>query len=227
MLPEEELPGAFNCFATTLFPVLMIALSAAFPATSTNPGLLLDALQFLTNPLIVMLLAVALASYTLGVSRGIPMAKLMEQYSGAVKDVAVILLVVAGAGTLKQVFVESGVSTEISAALKGVPLNPLLLGWMIAAVIRVSLGSATVAGLTAAGIMAPVVASSGVDGNLMVLAIGAGSLMLSHVNDSGFWMCKEYFGLSLRETVLSWTLMEGVVGVVGITGVLILDAVLH
>jgi gluconate transporter len=227
LLPEERLPGAFNCFATTLFPVLLIALSAAFPIGAENPSPLLDFLQFVTNPLVVMLLALALASYTLGIARGASLPQLMDHYTTAIKDVAVILLVVAGAGTLKQVFVESGVSHQITAALRGVPLNPLLLGWMIATVLRVSLGSATVAGLTAAGIMAPVVANSGIDGNLMVLAIGAGSLMLSHVNDSGFWMCKEYFNLSLRETLLSWTLMEGIVGVVGIVGVLILDALLH
>jgi Gnt-I system high-affinity gluconate transporter len=91
----------------------------------------------------------------------------------------------------------------------------------------VSLGSATVAGLTAAGLMAPVVASTNVDPNLMVLAIGAGSLMFSHVNDSGFWMAKEYFNMSIKETIKSWTLMEGIVGVVGILGVLALEAVLY
>ena len=127
---------------------------------------------------------------------------------------------------MKQIFVDTGVSDDISEALQGLAINPLLLGWLIATVIRVCLGSATVAGLTAAGIMAPVVASTGVDPNLMVLAIGAGSLMLSHVNDSGFWMFKEYFNLSLKETLLSWTLMEGIIGVVGLIGVLLLDAVI-
>jgi H+/gluconate symporter-like permease len=111
--------------------------------------------------------------------------------------------------------------------LTGMDVNPLLLGWLIAGIIRVSLGSATVAGMTAAGLMAPVVASTGCDPNLMVLAVGAGSLMFSHVNDSGFWMAKEYFNLSLKDTLRSWTLMEGIVGVVGIIGVLLLEAVLH
>jgi gluconate transporter len=225
--PEAELPGAFNCFATALFPVAMIAISAAFPAGLEHPTAFQDFVLFLTNPLVVMLQSLGLASVTLGTARGMKLPALMEHYSSSVKDVAVILLIVAGAGTLKQVLVDSGVSKQITVALQGIPLNPLLLGWMIAAVIRVSLGSATVAGLTAAGIMAPVVAATGVDGNLMVLAIGAGSLMLSHVNDSGFWMCKEYFNLSLRETLVSWTLMEGIVGVVGLVDVLILDAVLH
>jgi H+/gluconate symporter-like permease len=144
-----------------------------------------------------------------------------------VKDIAVILLIIAGAGTLKEVFVATGVDKNISALLTGIDIDPLLLGWLIAGVIRVSLGSATVAGLTAAGLMAPVVASNPqVDPNLMVLAIGAGSLMFSHVNDSGFWMAKEYFNMSIKETIRSWTLMEGIVGVVGIMGVLALEAVI-
>jgi len=143
-----------------------------------------------------------------------------------VKDIAVILLIIAGAGTLKEVFVATGVDKNISAALTDIAIDPLVLGWLIAGVIRVSLGSATVAGMTAASLMAPVVAAGGVDPNLMVLAVGAGSLMFSHVNDSGFWMAKEYFNLSLKETIMSWTLMEGIVGIVGIIGVLCLEAVL-
>jgi Gnt-I system high-affinity gluconate transporter len=155
------------------------------------------------------------------------MQSLMDGYGNSVKDIAVILLIIAGAGTLKEVFVATGVDQDISRALTGIDINPLVLGWLIAGIIRVSLGSATVAGMTAAGLMMPVVASTGVDPNLMVLAVGAGSLMFSHVNDSGFWMAKEYFNLTLKDTLKSWTLMEGIVGVVGLIGVLALEAVLH
>jgi H+/gluconate symporter-like permease len=172
------------------------------------------------------LLGLAVATYTLGLSRGMKMQPLMDDYGNSVKDIAVILLIIAGAGTLKEVFVATEVDKDISALLTGIAINPLLLGWLIAGVIRVSLGSATVAGLTAAAIMKPVVTTSGVDPNLMVLAIGAGSLMFSHVNDSGFWMAKEYFNMSIKETIKSWTLMEGIVGVVGIIGVLVLEAVI-
>jgi len=225
-MPAGQLPGTFNCFDTALLPVVMIAGSAALPGLAQEGTLLFSVLKFISDPFIVMLIALMVATFTLGVGRGMRIQALMEHYSGAVKDIAVILLIIAGAGALKQIFVDTGVSDAISDALQGLAINPLLLGWFMATVIRVCLGSATVAGLTAAGIMAPVVASSGVDPNLMVLAIGAGSLMLSHVNDSGFWMFKEYFNLSLKETLLSWTLMEGIVGVVGIIGVLIMDAVL-
>ena len=225
-MPVDQLPGTFNCFATALLPVVMIAGSAALPGLAAEGTALHSALAFIANPFMVMLVALLVATGTLGLARGMRIQPLMEHYSGAVKDIAVILLIIAGAGALKQIFVDTGVSDAISAALQGIAINPLLLGWIIATVIRVCLGSATVAGLTAAGIMAPVVASTGADPNLMVLAIGAGSLMLSHVNDSGFWMFKEYFNLSLKETLMSWTLMEGIVGVVGIIGVLIMDAIL-
>src|SRR5688572_27563009 len=222
--PESELPGTFNCFASALLPVALIACSMAVPLA---PDDWQAALRFWTNPLVVMLLALAVATWTLGLSRGMKMQELMDGYGNSVKDIAVILLIIAGAGTLKEVFVQTGVDKDISAALTGIAIDPLILGWLIAGVIRVSLGSATVAGMTAAGLMAPVVMSSDVDPNLMVLAIGAGSLMFSHVNDSGFWMAKEYFNLSLKDTLKSWTLMEGIVGVVGIIGVLLLEAVLY
>jgi Gnt-I system high-affinity gluconate transporter len=221
--PESELPSAVNCFASALLPVALIACSMAVPMA---PEEWHPALKFWTNQNIVMLVSLGIATFTLGISRGMKMQQLMDDYGNSVKDIAVILLIIAGAGTLKEVFVQTGVDKDISAALTGIAIDPLILGWLIAGVIRVSLGSATVAGMTAAGLMAPVVMSSDVDPNLMVLAVGAGSLMFSHVNDSGFWMAKEYFNLSLKETLKSWTLMEGIVGIVGILGVLALEAVL-
>lgn len=226
MRPESELPSAFNCFATALLPVALIALSLLDTLLHAIPPAILPAFKFFTSPLIVMLVSLAVATWTLGLSRGMKIQPLMDDYGNSVKDIAVILLIIAGAGTLKEVFVATGVDKDISEVLTGVDINPLLLGWLIAGIIRVSLGSATVAGMTAAGLMAPVVMSTGVDPNLMVLAVGAGSLMFSHVNDSGFWMAKEYFNLSLKETIMSWTLMEGIVGVVGILGVLALEAAL-
>lgn len=223
--PEAELPSAFNCFASALLPVVIIAFSMTVPFA---PQHLQPLLNFWTNPLIVMLVGLAVATWSLGLSRGMKMQQLMDDYGNSVKDIAVILLIIAGAGTLKEVFVATGVDKNISALLTGIAIDPLILGWLIAGLIRVSLGSATVAGLTAAGLMAPVVAGgAAVDPNLMVLAIGAGSLMFSHVNDSGFWMAKEYFNLSIKETIMSWTLMEGIVGVVGIVGVLILESILY
>jgi len=147
----------------------------------------------------------------------------MNIYVDAVKDITILLLIIGGAGSLKQILIDSGVSAEIASLLNGLDIHPLILGWTIACVIRVCVGSATVAGLTAAGIVLPLLNQPGVDPNLMVLAVGAGSLMFSHVNDSGFWLFKEYFNLSIKDTIRSWSLMETIVAIAGIIGVMILD----
>ncbi len=226
VIPDNALPSAGKSFFIALLPVIMLSIASLLaPLFAKNPSLKLY-VDFFGNPLMVMLIALIVASYSLGIACGHSLAKIMQTYTQALKDISVILLIIAGAGALKQIFVDSGVSNEIAAGLKNIPVNPLMLGWLIALIIRVSLGSATVAGLTAAGIMAPlVVTSPHINPNLMVLAIGAGSLMCSHVNDSGFWMYKEYFNLSLKQTFASWTVMETIVGTLGLIGVLLLDMV--
>jgi Gnt-I system high-affinity gluconate transporter len=151
------------------------------------------------------------------------MKKIMNCYGDAVKDIAMILLIIAGAGALKEVFLDSGVSGQIAGVLQEWPVHPLVLGWLIAAVIRICLGSATVAGLTTAGIVLPLIARSHVNPNLMVLSVGAGSLMFSHVNDGGFWLFKEYFNLSIKDTLRSWSVMESIVAFVGLGGVMLLN----
>jgi len=135
-------------------------------------------------------------------------------------------LIIAGAGGLKQVLIDSGVSNYIGDLLKASSWSPILLAWAIATLIRVCVGSATVAGLTAAGIVLPLVQGSAIAPELMVLAIGSGSLMLSHVNDGGFWLFKEYFNLSIKDTLRTWTVMETMVGIMGLLGVLTLNAFL-
>ena len=134
-----------------------------------------------------------------------------------------IILIVSGAGALKQIFVDSGVSSQLATAMNQLDLQPLLLGWLISALIRVAMGSATVAGLTTAGIIAPLVVATGTSPSLMVLAVGSGSLFFSHVNDSGFWLFKEYFNLSMKDTFRSWSVMETIVSVMGLLGVLVLE----
>jgi Gnt-I system high-affinity gluconate transporter len=182
--------------------------------------------KFIADPAMVMLVAILVATYVLGIRRGKKIEEVMNVYGEAVKDVAMILLIIAGAGTLKEILLVSGVSKEIASYLGGLPIHPLVLGWMMAAIIRVCLGSATIAGLTAAGMIYPLVAAGDVNANLMVLSIGAGSLMFSHVNDTGFWLFKEYFNLTVKETLRSWSLMETIVSVTGLVGVMILNQVL-
>jgi Gnt-I system high-affinity gluconate transporter len=223
MIADDQLPHTANSFLTALLPVLLIAITTLIPFVITLSGTWLQVVQFISDPVIVMLLSLLTATFTLGIQCGRSMKTIMDIYGEAIKDVALILLVVAGAGVLKQVFTDSGVSLAIAQSIKGWQIHPLLLGWVIAALIRICVGSATVAGLTAAGIIAPVIPQMQVNPNLMVLSIGAGSLFFSHVNDSGFWMYKEYFNLSIRDTIRSWSMMETIVSVMGLIGVLIMD----
>jgi Gnt-I system high-affinity gluconate transporter len=223
MIADEQLPNTANSFLTALLPVLLITITTLIPFVITLSGTWQQVIQFISDPVIVMLLSLLTATFTLGIHSGRSMKAIMDIYGEAIKDVALILLVVAGAGVLKQVFTDSGVSLAIAQSIKGWQIHPLLLGWVIAALIRICVGSATVAGLTAAGIIAPVIPQMHVNPNLMVLSIGAGSLFFSHVNDSGFWMYKEYFNLSIRDTIRSWSVMETIVSVMGLIGVLIMD----
>jgi Gnt-I system high-affinity gluconate transporter len=221
--PESQLPGIGNSLLTALLPVILLMLTTLLPLVSHGSPGWSGLLSFVADPSIILLVAIGFATWSLGIRGGMKMTKIMQIYESAVKDVAVILLIVAGAGALKEVFTDSGVSKEIAGILQGWPIHPLVLGWLMAAIIRVCLGSATVAGLTAAGIILPLMNRMHVDPNLMVLSVGAGSLMFSHVNDSGFWMFKEYFNLSIKDTIRSWSVMETIVSVVGLGGVLLLN----
>ena len=223
---ERPLPGRWNSFLSSLLPVLVLATVLVLQAVLPTGGPLAPALAFLADPGVVMLLSVLVATFTLGRSQGHSLATLMETYAGAVRDVALLLLIIGGAGALKEVLAASGAGPALAAGLQGTGLPPLVLGWLVAGLIRVCLGSATVAGLTAAGVMLPLMAHSATNPNLMVLAIGAGSLLFSHFNDSGFWLFKEYFNLSVRDTLRSWSAMESIVSVMGLLGVLLLNWVL-
>lgn len=224
---HSQLPGTANSFVTALFPVFALILFTVLPYILSPGSSALKIIHFLGNPSIVMIMALVLASYTLGLSQGKSMTWLMKVYEDAVKDIAMILLIIAGSGIFKQVMEDSGVSLQIAGSLQQLSVHPLLLAWVITAVIRGCVGSATVAALTSGGVLLPLVTSAAVDPNLMVLAIGAGSLMFSHVNDSGFWLFKEYFGISVKDTFRSWSVMEAIVSVVGLAGVWVLQMIIN
>jgi Gnt-I system high-affinity gluconate transporter len=223
-LEQKQLPGTANSFITALLPVCLLMLSAALPYCFANSSADIKSLfTFIGDPAVVMLLAVLVATFTLGTGTGKSITAVMALYGEAVKDIGMILLIIAGAGALKQVLADSGVSDEIAAGLQTWSMPPLLLGWLMAAIIRVCVGSATIAGLTTAGIIAPLMVQTHVNPSLMVLSVGAGSLMFSHVNDAGFWLFKEYFNLSIKNTLKTWSVMETIVSVVGLLGVLLLN----
>ncbi|NER18950.1 gluconate:H+ symporter [Spongiivirga citrea] len=222
-IDESQIPSTLTCILTALSPVLLIGLSALLVLLVPEDSASLPFILFLGDPAVAMFLAVMIAIFTLGIARGKKMKEISTSLTQGVASIAMILLIISGAGALKQVLDDTGADTYIGELLMNTGLSPLFLGWLIATLIRVCVGSATIAGLTAAGIVASIVSPENVNPELMVLAIGAGSLMFSHVNDSGFWMFKEYFGLSIKQTFRSWTIMETIVGTMGLIGVLVLD----
>jgi Gnt-I system high-affinity gluconate transporter len=224
-IPEEKLPGLANSILSSLLPVIIIGLSTLVVKYAGDNTQLKDIATFLGDPNIALMETIAIATYTLGIRMGMKLTDVMNIYAEAIKEIAGIMLIIGSAGILKQVLLDSGSSAQIAATLNGLNLPPLLLGWIIAATLRLCLGSATVAGLTAAGIIYPLMQQVPVDPNLMVLSIGAGSLFCSHVNDTSFWVTKEYFGLTMKQTFKSWSLMETLVSVMGLAGVLLLNTI--
>ena len=223
---EDKLPGIFNSFLCALLPVILLIFATAIPfILPVNTGFQ-PVLTFFAEPTVVMLISLAVATFILGLRQGNSMKKVMSIYADAIKDIAMILLIIGSAGSLKQVLVDSGVSDQIAQQLNGLNMPPLILAWLMAAIIRICVGSATVAGLTTATILSPLIFYSHINPNLMVLSIGAGSLACSHVNDSGFWLFKEYFNLSIKDTLRSWTMMESIISVVGLAGVLLLKQII-
>ena len=223
VLTDEEMPSTFTSITTALLPVILIGIAAIIGAISPDESAIKEIATIIGNPVLAMLISVLVAIYTLGLARGKKMVDVMESVSVSVSGITMVLLIIAGSGALKEVLIDSGVSQDIGDMLKGSTISPLILAWLIATIIRVCVGSATVAGLTAASIALPLITDSSASPELMVLAIGSGSLMLSHVNDGGFWLYKEYFNLSIKDTLKTWTVMETTVGVMGLLGVLVLD----
>ena len=224
---EASLPGMFISILTAFMPVILISAATLTKMFFNTAGTFGKIATAVGEPAIAMLITVLFAIYTLGIRQGRKMSQIGNSLNDAAKDIAVILFIVGGAGSLKQVLTDTGISNEIAASLQNLHINPLLAAWSISAIIRVAIGSATVAGLTTAGIVAPLIATTGADPNLMVLATGAGSLFFSHVNDSGFWLFKEYFNLSIKQTMKTWSIMETIVSVVGIIAVLLLNYIIH
>lgn len=227
VVSSYSVPSAWISFLASLLPVFLLIIGTVVPyVIDTDNDELLSWVKFISNPTLVMLLAILFAGYSLGIKQGRSIKSIMEIFDGAVRDIAMILFIIAGSGVFKQVMEDSGVSLALANYLQTLPIHPLALAWLITAVIRGCIGSATVAALTAAGVLLPLATSGHIHPSLMVLAIGAGSLMFSHVNDAGFWLFKEYFGLSVKDTLLSWSIMEAIVSIVGLLAVLMLDLII-
>jgi GntP family gluconate:H+ symporter len=183
-------------------------------------------LALLGPPLVALLIAVILAMFTLGRGAGMGIKEVGSSLEASLGPIAGIILIVAAGGGFKQTLVDTGIGQLVADWIAQSGLSVLLLAWLVAVFIRLATGSATVATVTASGILAPLAASmSTTEVSLMVLAIGAGSVFFSHVNDAGFWLVKEYFGLKVGQTIKTWSVMETILSVTGLVLVMLLDLV--
>lgn len=220
--PSRPVQGATTSFLIGLLPVILITIAVISEAIMS--GTPINAvMQFIGNPVIALLISALTAMWFFGIRAGQTMQTATKWVNEAVMGIAGIVLIITCGGVFKQILQDSGTDVHIAALSSQWQMPPLVFGWVITALLRVSIGSATVAGITAAGVVSPLVTSGAASPELMVLAVGTGSVFGSHVNDSGFWMFKEFFKLSLKQTFLSWTVMETLISVLGLIGVVILD----
>ena len=223
---SKILPAIFPSFIISLLPVILITLAVLANSFLKEGSWIRVFFSFTGDSTIALLIAVILAIYYFGVRAGNTMETIMQWLNDAITGIAMILLIITAGGVLKQVLIDSGKSRYIASFSSSWQMPPLIFGWIVTALLRVTIGSATVAGITAAGVVSPLVAAGLVSPELMVLAVGAGSVFGSHINDSGFWMFKEFFKLTLKQTFLSWTIMETLISILGLLGVLLLNALL-
>ncbi len=221
----DRTPSLAITLLTILMPVLLM-LAAALAGTVLPPGRARSGIELAGTPLMAMLLSTLVALVTFGKACGFDRDRILRFAEEALPPIASVLLVVGAGGGFGRVLDVAGVDTAIAQAMGGMQLSPLVLGWVIASLLRVSVGSATVAVVTAASIIAPIAAAMpGVNRELLVVAIGAGSLIAGHVNDGGFWLVKEYLNMSVPQTLSTWTVLETIVAVAGLAGVLLLATV--
>jgi Gnt-I system high-affinity gluconate transporter len=223
---NKNLPSAFPSFFIALLPVLLITTGVIAKNFMQDDSLLKKIILFTGDSVIALLLSVAAAVWYFALKQGQSMSTAMKWFQDAVAGIAVILLIITAGGIFKQILQDSETDKYIASFSSKWHMPPLIFGWVVTALLRVAIGSATVAGITAAGVVSPLVASGAVSPELMVLAVGSGSVFGSHVNDSGFWMFKEFFNLSLKQTFLSWSVMETTISIVGLLGVLLLNAII-
>lgn len=248
----EETPGFGISILTALMPVILMAISTIYSIV-TNDGkpytaitsssikagkvvtvtkypehLIENIMMFIGNPVSAMILSLLFALFTMGWLQRKDHSEIANSIADSIKSISMLLLVIGGGAALKQVLIDGGISSQIASMFKDSSLSPLLLAWIITVILRISLGSATVAALTAAGLVQPMLATASPNtAALMVLAIGAGSIAASHVNDAGFWMFKEYFDLDVKQTLKTWTVLETIIAVVGLGMVMLMNIWIH
>jgi GntP family gluconate:H+ symporter len=223
----KKMPSFSISVFTVLIPVILMLIASTADIALEPESPARTALDFVGHPIVALLVALLFSFWSLGRTQHFTREQLLKFCNDCLAPTAAILLVIGAGGGFNQVLVQSGVGRAIAHAAVGSQASPLVLAWAVAALIRVATGSATVAMTTAAGIVAPIAAlMPGTNAELLVLATGAGSLVLSHVNDSGFWLIKEFFNMSVPQTLKTWTVAETIIGVAGLGFTLLLSLVL-
>ena len=222
----SEMPSFGLSILTAVLPVILMLLSTVVQLVTgheTAKNLFEQIIYFIGTAGTAMLISVIFAIFSMGLHRERKMDDIMKSVTNAIYPIGMMILIIGGGGTFKQVLIDGGVGDTIAKLFEGSTLSPILLAWIVAAVLRIALGSATVAAISTTGIILPLLQHSDANVALVVLAIGAGSVILSHVNDAGFWMFKEYFGLTVKETFLTWSLLETIISVSGIIFILFIS----
>ncbi|AVO01331.1 gluconate:H+ symporter [Staphylococcus simulans] len=224
---ESEMPGFGVSVLTATLPVILMLIATVVQLITGNvdnsKNAFIGIINFIGTADTAMLIAVLFAMVTMGIRQGRNNKAIMQSVTDAIYPIGMMILIIGGGGTFKQVLIDGGVGDTIAKMFEGSTMSPILLAWIVAAVLRLALGSATVAAISTTGIVLPLLQASDVNVALVVLAIGAGSVILSHVNDAGFWMFKEYFGLTIKETFLTWSLLETIISVSGLIFILFLS----
>ncbi|AKG03491.1 gluconate transporter [Salimicrobium jeotgali] len=222
---EKDLPSFWMITSIILVPLVLILINTAstiiFPEGSTVRSIT----TFIGNPIVALTIATLLTFRILGTKRGYSRQEVQDIATKALEPAGIIILVTGAGGVFKEMLIQSGVGDVLGEMMAGSPLPPILLAFLIAAIVRVAQGSATVSMVTAAGLISPVIDVAGLEGaalGLIVISIAAGATVLSHVNDSGFWLVNRFFGLDVKDTLKTWTVMETLIGLVGLTVALIL-----
>ena len=222
----REMPSFSISLLTVLLPVILMLCASAADVALDTASSLRSSLDFVGSPIVALLLALLFSFWSLGYRQHFRRDQILKFANDCLAPTAAILLVIGAGGGFNRVLLESGVGKAIADIALGSHASPLLLAWTVAALIRVATGSATVAMTTSAGIVAPIaLATPGTHPELLVLATGAGSLVLSHVNDSGFWLIKEFFNMTVQQTLKTWTVAETIIGVAGLALTLLLSLV--
>src|SRR5256712_1953056 len=222
----REMPGFGITLFTVLLPVILMLCASAADVALDTASTVRATLDFIGSPIVALLLALLFSFWSLGYRQHFTRDQILKFAGDSLGPTATILLVIGAGGGFNRVLLESGVGKAIADVALGSHASPLLLAWTVAALIRVATGSATVAMTTSAGIVAPIAAATpGTHAELLVLATGAGSLVLSHVNDSGFWLIKEFFNMTVQQTLKTWTVAETIIGVAGLGFTLLLSLV--